>query len=184
MIKLMPLVEQIYLDHLNEDEINELDIKGIAKKLAVGTALGAATMFGSPKANAQIQKHPTTTTSSTNKTLEKKIKEILTQEGISWEASTMYGREGNLINTPKGNIINLYFEKNGNLSILLYPAVGYDGKWKLNGNKLTITSNKLNFSKTFPINTEGGILTIGNSEFQEEGAPSPDPEIISIPSND
>jgi len=46
-------IENILGRPLTESELNELDLKRAAKNLAVGTALGAATMFGSPKASAQ-----------------------------------------------------------------------------------------------------------------------------------
>ena len=136
MIKLMPLVKEIYNHSLNEDEMNELDIKGTARKLAIGTALGAATMFGSPKASAQIQPHQTTINSTSNKTsqpTEQEIKKFIMQ------------RDWIRIN-KNGDKIYINFHKDG----VFFTQEGFgeesmdEGKWKLNGNKLTIIRHNYN----------------------------------------
>jgi hypothetical protein len=153
----MPIVEEIYSDHyINEDEINELDIKRAAKNLAVGAALGAATMFGSPKASAQVQPHQTTSVSTSNKAIENQIEKILIGNyGKTWE-----GRKNS------NNIKFTFSKENNKMWIKFNDEESYIGKWKLSGNKLTIINTDLNTTEVLPIKAiDKNNIMIGNNKF-------------------
>lgn len=171
MIKLVDLLKEIQCEQqqiadfekilgrpLTESEMNELDLKRTAKNLAVGAALGAATMFGSPKASAQTQPHPTTAVSTSNKALENKIKNVLVN-GKTTHNSGLYK-----VWVGIGEEIEIYLYKNGDMEI--FKDKWEEGKWKLNGNKLTIINTDSNTTETFPVKIiDKETIMIGNIKF-------------------
>ena len=140
---------------------SEFIFKRASKNLAVGAALVAATMFGSPEASAQkIQKKPTTTTSTSNKALENKIKNYL----VNTESIPKWVNDNN-------DTFTIYTFEIGNNNVSIYrdkygEGDFYSGKWKLNGNKLTITNTDKNTSETFTVKIiDKETVMIGDDKF-------------------
>ena len=126
--------------------------KRASKNLAIGAALVAATIFGSPEASAQkIQKKPTTTTSTSNKAEEKKIKKLLTNK--TWDGW-------------EGNALKYTFSKGDTMWIEINDDETNNGKWKLNGNKLTIINTDRNTSETFKVKViNKDYIMLGDTKF-------------------
>jgi len=127
----------------------EFIFKRAAKKITIGAALVVASIFECPEASAQkIKKQPTTTISTSDKALENKIKKILSNK--TWE----------------GNTLKYTFSTGDTMWIKIGDDEYYKGKWKLNGNKLTIINTDKNTSETFKVKIiDKDDLLIGNNKF-------------------
>jgi hypothetical protein len=127
----------------------EFIFKRALKNIAVGAALVVASIFESPEASAQkIQKKPTTTISSSNKALENKIKKLLANK--TWEDNTL----------------KYTFSTGDTMWIEIGDDEPNKGKWKLNGNKLTIINTNRNTSETFKVKViNKDYIMLGDTKF-------------------